>query len=330
MTPAPIWPEFLALGSLSRRLAEVGENVLGGVAFAGQPVDLPPLECPLFTLPMRQCGEEPVVELWLGRGPISYGSRDGIHFAKNQDVLFGMLLEEDSVDGVLESLANDAYRRVLDLVVSDGFPHFLRMWNHFPAINAETAGLERYRQFCIGRHQAFAVRQYNFDNDLPAASAVGTSDAGLAVYFIASRSPGLQVENRRQLSAFRYPVRYGPRSPSFSRAILKEWEGERQLYISGTASIVDHETLHAGDLGAQLDETLRNLEVVLQSAIGREHTLGGLDKESLVKVYLRYAEDWSSVRTAVEGAVGSASLLCVQGDLCRSDLLLEIEAVIRV
>lgn len=330
MTHTSVWPEFVSVRSLKDRLNAAAGNVLGIVCFGTEADLAASQDYPVFTVPMLQCEQEPIVELWLGRDPMSYVKTRNMHYAKNEDVLFGALRYKDTVDGAVDSLAYEAYMQVLEHIATQGYPYFIRMWNHFPAINVETCGLERYRQFCRGRHQAFSENQYTFENDLPAASAVGTSGDGLTIYFLASREPGIQVENPRQLNAYRYPVQYGPRSPSFSRAILKRWNEEQQLYISGTASIVGHETRHAGDVARQTEETLRNIEVVMKNALGDGCTLATLDPKSLVKVYLRDREYFPSVKTMVEGAVGGASLLFIQGDICRADLLLEIEAVVRV
>jgi hypothetical protein len=40
------------------------------------------------------------------------------------------------------------------------------------------------------------------------------------------------------------------------------------LLIGGTASIVGEDSLHEGDAGAQLEETLKNLEALIDTACG--------------------------------------------------------------
>ncbi|MFZ2492241.1 MAG: Rid family hydrolase, partial [Thermoanaerobaculia bacterium] len=158
--------------------------------------------------------------------------------------------------------------------------------------------------------------------DLPAASAVGMDGGGLATYFLAAREPGTQVENPRQVAAYCYPRQYGPKSPSFSRATI--YGGT--VLVSGTASVVGHETVHAGDVRAQLDETLRNIDVVLSRAIER----GGLANIVALKTYVRHAQDHALIAEGLTAATPSgAQRIFLRSDICRSDLLLEIEAIAR-
>ncbi len=54
--------------------------------------------------------------------------------------------------------------------------------------------------------------------------------------------------------------------PSFSRATLLNAKQSAFLFISGTASIVTHQTLHQIGVLAQTKETLTNSEAVIAEA----------------------------------------------------------------
>ena len=150
------------------------------------------------------------------------------------------------------------YESTFALCEAQGYPHLLRVWNYFADINLEFDGLENYQRFCRARAAAFQQRFGEFVPRLPSASAIGTESGSSVVYFIAACQPGVHRENPRQLSAYSYPPQYGPRSPSFARATLNRFDGRDVFFISGTASIVGHAEL--GGLGAQLDESLSNIE----------------------------------------------------------------------
>ncbi|HUO83934.1 MAG TPA: hypothetical protein VM534_02370, partial [Thermoanaerobaculia bacterium] len=277
-------------------------------------------------VPGRQLGPGALVEVWRSRYPVERGERGGIVFGANGDVLFGvMTLAEEGSD--LESLTTGAYLAILDLGRETGYPSLLRIWNHVSSINIEAEGRERYRRFCIGRYDAFARRGFALRGDLPAASAVGMGSGALRIYFLASKRPGVQMENPRQVAAWDYPPRYGPRSPSFSRATIREWEDERQIYLSGTASIVGHESRHPGDAAAQFEETRRNIEAILRRVAPEWPARDG---QTLVKLYVRREEDAPLLADRVRGAFGDASLLILQADICREELLLEIEMIVRL
>lgn len=109
--------------------------------------------------------------------------------------------------------------------------------------------------------------------------------------------------NPRQVSAYHYPSAYVLRSPTFSRAALVSLApGEETLLVSGTASIVGHETCHVGDVAAQTAETLRNLEAVLASA--HRQTPARFDLRQMdLTVYLRDPGD----RATVEAVLGAGA-----------------------
>ena len=94
------------------------------------------------------------------------------------------------------------------------------------------------------------------------------------------------------------------------------------LLDSGTASIVGHESRHDGDVLAQLHESIANLRAILQHAGSR---LVDLD---FVKVYLRHPGDLPRVREHLLPHLRpDASVLWLQAEICRAELLLEIEGM---
>ncbi|WP_455218115.1 chorismate transformation enzyme, FkbO/Hyg5 family [Kaarinaea lacus] len=293
---------------------------------------LPPndryLSVPLEPLGMTG-NNDSCIEAWFSRDASESGFEDGIAYAITEDYLFGYLqLDEDSFSE-LKTLGYDLYQRILRFIEKRDYPYILRAWNYISDITGLDHDLERYQAFCAGRHDAFKSIT-SFENILPAASAIGTSSSGYAsIYFIAASEKGIQIENPRQVSAFRYPPQYGERSPSFSRAIFKKWGEHYHVYVSGTASVVGHETKHAGNVQLQLEETLRNIEALLGTLSEKEQLhIDWKQDLSMLKIYIRNREDYESIRKYVESVVGNdVPCLYLEGDICRSDLLLEIEAL---
>src|SRR5262249_28147311 len=123
-----------------------------------------------------------------------------------------------------------------------------------------------------------------------------------------------------------YPSQYGPK-PAFSRASLVRDDSGAMLFISGTASIVGHRTLHAEDVAAQTRETLINIEALLEQA-NRVSGSSSFGLGSLAyKVYVRNAADLPLIRAELNGALGAnARVVYLLADICRRDLLVEIEA----
>ncbi|HKI87163.1 MAG TPA: hypothetical protein VKA53_10530, partial [Thermoanaerobaculia bacterium] len=262
--------------------------------------------------------------------PLERGERGAIRYAGNGEILFASLLLAEQ--GGLEATSFRAYDELLALIEETDYQHPLRAWNYMPASSEEERGLERYRRFCAGRHEALARHGFSFDHDLPAASAVGHRGQGLYVTLLAAREAGLQVENRRQVNAWRYPPQYGPRSPSFARATLKRWTGEWHLYVAGTASITGHESRHPGDLEAQLEETLRNLDAIEADARERIAAAGDMVRVvgGLARIYLR--DPGAAAAVAAFAAVRfepETHVLILEADICRRELLVEVELIRR-
>lgn len=268
-------------------------------------------------------------EVWRGAGPVHVGTAGPIRYVENGDCLAGWLSVAESRFGGLVEAAEAAYLGLLALHAESPYHHVWRIWNVIAAINEGEGDDERYRQFCLGRARAYAAAPGRPPGvAYPAASAVGKTgtDRSLEIYWFAGREPGLAVENPRQLSAYHYPRRYGPAAPSFSRAMQVSGP---LVFVSGTASIVGHESAHVGDLEGQLRETLANLETLLRRAQAGGRTEPARPwANSLVKVYLRPGCDAALVERSLRDHLGvEVPLLLVSADICRSELLIEIEVV---
>lgn len=292
----------------------------------GEPSSLS-VECPSISIPAPQLNTENLVEIWTSSTPVTMDEQDGIAYAANEQALFGLSRLEETQDQLLDTLTYNSYRNILRFVKEKGYSNLLRVWNYLSDINDEQDDLERYRRFCVGRFNAFHEFDTGFEQALPAATAAGLHNPGLFIYFLAARGTSQPIENPRQLNPYHYPPQHSPRSPSFSRAIVKDWGAHSQLFISGTGSIVGHQSLHDGDVVAQLTEILRNIDALLEHAAN----VSGTDfrhkcTTSTFKVYLRHAADLRLIQEHLAYALGEGtSVLLLNADLCRKELLMEIE-----
>lgn len=326
----PLHTHYLNLGASGAVELPVGETPMAAICFGAARAGLADV-VPRATIAMAPLDSGPCCELWTSELPVEYGESSGIRYATNGQLLFGAISDAAGVsDAGFEERVRRIYDAVFATMESREYPHLLRLWNYFPEINAEFDGLENYRRFSRARALAFQEHFGDYILRLPSASAIGTHDGPFVVYFIAAREPGTHRENPRQLSAYSYPVQYGPRSPSFARATLKRIGGRELFFISGTASIVGHESMHCDDLGGQIDETLCNIEALIDSTCRDEAvTFHGLSDISHMKVYLRRPRDLASVRETIRKRVGpNPEVLYLHGDICRVELLVEIEAIV--
>lgn len=304
------------------------DTLLGGLACGPCASDWPVLSLALPPVwPARRWQ-------WALRVPrvVGEGTQGPLHYRLSDDYLFGRLhLAEQALAPLrapaLQQATENAYRQLFACLASTGYPALIRVWNYLPRINAVEEGIERYRQFNIGRQDAFLAARRSLTDTLPAACALGSVDGGLTIGFLAARQPPIALENPRQVSAYHYPADYGPRSPTFSRATLVPDPVAPLLFISGTASIVGHRSLHPGDVVAQTAETLTNLAAVIAAAndaLGRPH----FSPDTLdYVVYLRAGADLMRVAAVLDDWLSPATpRRYVEADICRRELLVEIEA----
>lgn len=246
-----------------------------------------------------------------------------------EDQLCAIVLSEpDDPEADAAEAAQTLYSKLIATLGESSFAYPLRLWNYFPAINKGDEDRERYRRFCVGRGRALEAAGLN-DARMCAATAIGSEQSVMQLVALVGVSPGISIENPRQVSAWNYPRRYGPRQPAFARATGIDLEnGRAGLLISGTASVIGHATAHSGDALAQTDEAASNLDALLGHSAGvmNRPELARFNGDSLARVYVRHAEDWPSIEQRLRRRWPELRLCALRGDVCRSDLLVEIEA----
>ena len=316
-------------------------GVMGVATFEGDLADPAATHIPSVRVSTPVLGNPgKLCEVWSTTRAVETGMLGRVRYSRSAGLLFGIIVVSESAapaDAVapqtpLYEATEQAYREIFGALDGLGYPHLARIWNYVPEINRDTHGVERYKQFNSARQAAMLGARRPVTGNVSAACALGAAvGSPLVVYFLASHSAATSIENPRQVSAYHYPLQYGAHSPIFSRAAVHRDADGLALFISGTASIVGHQTLHEGNPAAQTRETLTNIEALLTEANratgSREFTLETLE----CKVYVRHPEDLPIIQRELRAALGpSAHALYLQADICRRDLSVEIEATAMV
>jgi enamine deaminase RidA (YjgF/YER057c/UK114 family) len=339
MSPARLVHAELSRGSLAERGDEAWRGALGVVGFAAPPPSAP------GDLPLAICGTPPVDrageawEVWAeaGTGRATAVRAADLRLRRGERFTFGVVSVDEErlrrAQGIgaaaaLHAATDRAYRAIFAALEAGEHRHLARIWHYVPDINGVADGEERYRHFNAARRAAFERARQATAAAAPAATAVGSVGGHpFTVFFLASAEPPVTIENPRQVSAYDYPPRYGPVSPLFSRAGFVRDGDAAHLFVSGTASIVGHRTLHPGDPAAQTHEALVNLGIVVATA----NRVAGPGPRAFgalrVKAYLRRPGDLETVRAQIaRHALPVESVRYLRADICRPDLLVEIEA----
>ena len=322
----PLALKYLAPAEIDAHLAQLGDRAVCVVGF-GMSERVVKSACPTLWINMPVLGGDAVYEIWISDQPVRQCQDESIVGVCNEDIFFGcMTVHLDSKEN-FSAVVQHSYSDIFAFLERSDYAHLVRVWNYFPDINAIEDGMERYRSFSIGRQEAF-VRYGRIVEESPAACALGSHGGALVIYFLAARSPGKQIENPRQISAYHYPEQYGPRSPAFSRATLAFADATPTLFISGTASILGHATVHPGSVNLQTHETLNNIRAVIEQAAQGGFKIRDDERGLALKAYVRHAEHMVEVRDIIRDEWGAKiQLIVMQADVCRVDLLVEIEAV---
>ena len=213
------------------------------------------------------------------------------------------------------------------------FGHVVRQWNYIESMLEHCPVDRRSRQ----RYQVFndvrtlAYETSDFPHGYPAATGIGQAVGGVLLEFLAlAPSPGVRVEplsNPRQIDAHHYstdvlvgqPARELKErtAPKFERAKLVRGPGAEVIFVSGTAAIVGQESVAQGDVIGQTKTTIELMDAFFDG-----------DTPSYVRAYVKRAVDIPDVRQTCEAVYGEIPATFVQSDVCREELLVEMEAVL--
>lgn len=197
----------------------------------------------------------------------------------------------------------------------------VRQWNYIEHITQVNRGVQNYQGFNDSRARFYAGQDWS--SGYPAATGIGTAAGGVVVELDAMTGVRIAaVDNNLQVAAHDYSqqVLIGdtlkPKAtPKFERAKLA---GD-VFYISGTAAIRGEYSLANENVERQTTMTLENIEYLLDKV--------NLRQIDAMRVYLKQADYLDDARSVVSQRCPYSQALYVVADICRPELLVEIEGV---
>jgi enamine deaminase RidA (YjgF/YER057c/UK114 family) len=282
---------------------------------------------------------------------VEYGKAESVGFCKlstsgyNEYWFAGV---EGSGDGnTISEKANGAFRRLLSafLKLGLGFNQIVRQWNYVEQIyemeQIHSQVRQNYQLFNEARGEYYS--RYRTVSDFPAATGIGVDFNGVTIEcMVVSNDESLKsiaICNPKQLKSYKYgqevlkgePQKNSKQNqpPQFERARLLTNDQTSRLFISGTASIVGQETVGLNDVEKQTYVTIENIGQLVSEVNLRTHypeLTVFPDKYAYVRVYVKNEEDIPAVKVICETHFGQVPMTFVKADICRADLLVEIEA----
>ncbi len=251
----------------------------------------------------------------------------------------------------------DSFLRLQKTYAAMGVPfqNVVRTWLYLgnitePTFHEQVGQTQRYKELNRARSDFFRGISF-FEGMLPekyqgpkypASTGIGATGDCLVVSALgltfteADEVMVVPLENPQQVPASAYGEEYSPRSPKFARAMAVSTVGTGgvktgAIFVSGTASITDAESRYDGDPVAQTELTLENIRVLIAEENLAAHGMPGLgcalNEMAAVRVYVKYERDYEAVKTACERLMPDVLKLYTFSDVCRPELLVEIEGM---
>ncbi|MCF6332665.1 MAG: hypothetical protein L3J11_05215 [Draconibacterium sp.] len=266
---------------------------------------------------------------------ISNGNNAATLFKRgNTEILVGNV-QSNTKQGCEKNTKN-AFSELTGFIKIAQFPlnSIVRQWNYLENILGFDGEKQRYQEFNNIRSEVYGNAFE--DTGYPAATGIGMNRGGIILEFVAVKSGEVKtapVDNPKQIAAHNYSkkVLIGEEcvlktTPKFERARYFEMLGKKLIFISGTASIVGEKTVGVENPMEQTKVTINNIQRLYSKDV-----LGKISNEPLIakyghaRVYIKRRNDFPSIRKVFTLYFGNLSVVYILADICRNDLLVEIE-----
>ena len=264
-----------------------------------------------------------------------------IESSKTKKLLIGGV-KADSLELSIRNQSDAVFSKLEEIFSFEKMPVFsiVRQWNYIENIVKKADGYQNYQDFNDSRTRFY--NKTNWENGYPAATGVGTCCGGVMVDLEALHSddPDIKIvalNNSLQVAAHAYSssVLIGKEdektgqktTPKFERAKLVRCGEEGIIYVSGTAAIRGELSLENVGIEEQTRITLENIEHLISNGTlmnaGIENVAG--TRLCCIRVYLKEEHFFESVKKIIEDKYKGLSAIYLKGDVCREELLVEIE-----
>lgn len=210
----------------------------------------------------------------------------------------------------------------------------IRQWNYVEGILGFDGEQQHYQEFNNIR-SAFYNAHFS-ETGFPAATGIGMNRGGVIVEFVAvksSRAKSVRVDNPKQIAAHDYSekVLVGEEcviksTPKFERARYFELDEKKMIFISGTASITGERTVGVNNPEEQTEITIQNIKQLYSDEVLEEVVKQKTQpKYGHARVYIKNRKDFAAIKRIYKKHYGNLPVVYIIADICRTDLLVEIE-----
>ena len=253
-----------------------------------------------------------------------------------REIIAGGLCADDLNLPVREQ-SEQAFRKAEEILKAEqmNFGDIVRQWNYLERITDITHGNQCYQDFNDVRTLFYASSEW--ESGYPAATGIGTQYGGILIDFnaVSGEVDIVPLDNDWQRAAHVYSdeVLISHRAdtekgtPKFERGKSVSDRRQEVIYISGTAAIRGEESVTTGDVLLQTEITLENIQHLIGLEEGRENLPEHSGRLGLLRVYLKNEEDAPAVKADLDKLCPDLPIAYLYADVCREELLIEIEGI---
>ncbi len=245
----------------------------------------------------------------------------------------------------IEAQSDAIFTRLGQILSAEGFliNDIVRQWNYIEDITRISAQAQHYQQFNDSRSRFYASADWT--NGYPAATGIGARCGGVVVVVDAvkhSAQLSRAIDNPLQQAAHNYSQQVlikgqNPQhktTPKFERA---RWVGEglasapSMIYVSGTAAIRGEESVREDAVGQGV-VTLENIAHLISPDNQQRHGVPSVKEYEyeLLRIYIKPNLRWKPIKSWLQDNCSCQNIISIEADICREELLLEIEAVAKI
>ena len=276
---------------------------------------------------------------------ITFGNIRGVSYGvienNSESIIFIEGIVASNFEHSVESQSREVFSKldnilsVHDFTVND----IVRQWNYIGDIVGSRAGKQNYQEFNDARTAYYSSGCWQ--NGYPAATGIGTSSDGIIVGAIAFKSSvgrGIYpIDNPLQVAAHIYSKDVLidchkdaiKSTPKFERAKVIATSHGACCFVSGTAAIRGEQSVCHTNATEQTILTIENIaHLISKENLERFNCPPYTLQYQQLQVFIKNAEDYAEVEAIVTKAYPELDVIYTVADVCRSELLVEIEGIL--
>ncbi len=233
--------------------------------------------------------------------------------------------------------ATEIFVAIENILASEGFliSDIYRQWNYIEDITVKNEESQNYQEFNDARSIFYSKATWS--NGYPAATGIGTSRGGIMIELCAikgTKGTNKPIDNPLQVAAHNYSqkVLEGKVMEQLQERTTPKFERARILgntiYISGTAAIKGEESVLTNDTTAQAATTMEVMNNLISSNNIPVANNGAT--YDLLRIYVKHEEAIEEVKEYMNTHYPAVPKHYLVSDICRPELLIEIEGIAHI